>query len=192
MKLNIQHSLSEGAEEIIIQIQSTYHSSEIMSPTPAIKGSAAPAAAPWTTTDSSSSTTPQRVLVADLPMMWPSDFCRFEKEGGIWGKQFQARRRQVTIAGQCAVASMIIGSAYVIKHKNTASALFSTVFGFGILGFSVGMAWGNLVHPPVANLSEVSMMRRVWWGKECAKHFDYSQINKDKWVAQYPHAKLPR
>lgn len=159
-----------------------------MSPNAAASTSAPATVAPLTTTNS----TNERVLVADLPMMWPSDYCRFEREGGIWGKQFQIRRRQLTFAGECAAAFMVLGCAYVMKHKNTAIALFSTFSGFGILGFSVGIAGGNLLYPQVANLSEVSMMRRTWWAKECAKHFDHSQVKKDTWVSQHPQAKLPR
>lgn len=133
----------------------------------------------------------KRVLVADLPMMWPSDFYRFEREGGIWGKQFRIRRQQLSLAAWSAGLTMAVSAVYVIKQKNTAFALVSTLSGFGIFGFCVGIAGGNLLYDHATSLSEVSMMRRVWWAKECAKNFDYSQISKDKWKAQYPHAKLP-
>lgn len=138
------------------------------------------------------STTPNgKVVVADLPMMWPSDYLRFEREGGVWGRQLRVRRQQLTFAVGCSAASTVIGSGYVVMRKNTAFTLFSTFSGFSVLGFCCGMALAPLLIDNVASNQETSMMRRVWWAKECAKGWNYSQVNKGRWTALYPHAKLP-
>ncbi|CAD2221503.1 hypothetical protein AGDE_01679 [Angomonas deanei] len=133
----------------------------------------------------------EKTLVADLPMMYPSDLRRFEQEGGIWGKQFAQRRRQLTFAGVIAATSTVVGSAYVLRRHNTLFVLLSTFSGFTVLGFCIGMSLAPLWYENIANNKETSMMRRVWWAKECAKHWDYSQIDGDKWKAAYPHAKIP-
>eukprot|EP00796_Vickermania_ingenoplastis_P001952 gene1952-1190_t len=133
----------------------------------------------------------QRVVVADLPMMWPSDYLRFEREGGIWGRQMRIRRQQLTFAAGCSAMTTVLGSAYVVRRKNTAFTLFSTFSGFSVLGFCCGMALAPLLFDNVASNQETSMMRRVWWAKECAAHWDFSQVKKDRWAAAYPHAKVP-
>ncbi|KAG5475975.1 hypothetical protein CUR178_03690 [Leishmania enriettii] len=133
-----------------------------------------------------------KVLIADLPMMWPSDMRRFEKEGGVWGQQFRQRRRQLTFALALSAASTVIGSWYVVmRRKNTFFVLFSTFSGFSVLGFCIGMSLAPMWYENVANNKETSMMRRVWWAKECAKHWDYSQVNEEHWTASYPKAVLP-
>ncbi|KAG5475443.1 hypothetical protein LSCM1_03562 [Leishmania martiniquensis] len=133
-----------------------------------------------------------KVLIADLPMMWPSDMRRFEKEGGVWGQQFRQRRCQLTFALAVSAASTVIGSWYVVmRRRNTYFVLFSTFSGFSVLGFCIGMSLAPLWYENVANNKETSMMRRVWWAKECAKHWDYSQVNGERWTASYPKAALP-
>lgn len=138
------------------------------------------------------SATNNKVLVADLPMMWPSDYKRFEKEGGIWGEQFYVRRKQLQFAATVSAAATILGSAYVIRRKNTLFTLFSTFSGFSVLGFCVGMSLSPILYHNVASNQETSMMRRVWWAKQCSKHWDYSQIKRDRWVANYPHSAVPK
>ncbi|KAK7197765.1 hypothetical protein NESM_000729100 [Novymonas esmeraldas] len=136
--------------------------------------------------------TGRKVLVADLPMMWPRDFYRFEKEGGVWGQQFRQRRRQLTLAASVSAASTALGSWYVVlRRRNTLFVLFSTFTGFSVLGFCIGMSLAPLWYENVANNKETSMMRRVWWAKECAKHWDYSQVSQDRWQATYPKAAYP-
>ncbi|CAJ1028155.1 hypothetical protein, conserved [Leishmania lindenbergi] len=136
--------------------------------------------------------TGRKVLIADLPMMWPSDMRRFEKEGGVWGQQFRQRRYQLTFALTLSAVSTLLGSWYVVmRRRNTYFVLFSTFSGFSVLGFCIGMSLAPLWYENVANNKETSMMRRVWWAKECAKHWDYSQVNKDRWVASYPKAVHP-
>jgi len=133
-----------------------------------------------------------KVLIADLPMMWPSDFVRFEKQGGVWGQQFRQRRRQLTFAGVVAAGATLLGSYYVtMRRKNTYFVLFSTFTGFSVLGFCIGMSLAPIWLPNIANNKETSMMRRVWWAKECAKHWDYSQIDEEVWRAQYPKQICP-
>lgn len=136
--------------------------------------------------------TGRKILIADLPMMWPSDFRRFEKEGGVWGSQFRQRRRQLTFALSVSAASTLLGSWYVVmRRKNTYFVLFSTFTGFSVLGFCIGMSLAPLWFENVANNKETSMMRRVWWAKECAKHWDYSQVDELRWHAAYPKAVYP-
>lgn len=133
----------------------------------------------------------KKTLVADLPMMWPSDYYRFEKEGGVWGRQLEVRRKQLTFGSACGLINTVGGTAFVYLRKNTAFTIFSTFPGFFIFGFCVGMAVSPLLFENVANNQETSMMRRVWWAKECAKCWDYSQVKKDRWKALYPHEKVP-
>lgn len=135
----------------------------------------------------------KKVLVADLPMMWPKDLRRFESEGGIWGKQFRQRRRQLTCALCLAACSTVLGSYYVrLQRRNTYFVLFSTFTGFSVLGFCIGSSLAPLWYTNYCSNNETSMMRRVWWAKECAKHWDYSQIDDDVWKANYPNATSPK
>ncbi|EPY33735.1 hypothetical protein STCU_02031 [Strigomonas culicis] len=129
-----------------------------------------------------------KVVVADLPFMWPSDVRRFEREGGVWGRQFRQRRRQLTFSGVVSLSLTLLGSAYVLSRRNTLFVLFSTFSGFSVLGFCIGASLAPLWFPNLASNKETSMMRRVWWAKECAKHFDYSQIDEEVWRAKYPKA----
>nr|CCC89519.1 conserved hypothetical protein [Trypanosoma congolense IL3000] len=131
------------------------------------------------------------VLVADLPMMYPKDFWRFEEEGGVWGQQWRARRKQLTFALGTATISTVMGIRYVVQRRNTGFVLFSTFSGFTVLGFCLGASVAPMLYTNVANNRETSMMRRVWWAKECAKHWDYSQVDSDMWRAAYPHAQVP-
>ncbi|RNF02241.1 uncharacterized protein Tco025E_08428 [Trypanosoma conorhini] len=133
-----------------------------------------------------------KVLVADLPMMYPSDFLRFEEEGGIWGRQWRVRRKQLTFALTTATLSTALGTVYILSRRNTGFVLFSTFTGFTVLGFCVGSALSSLAYTNVASNKETSMMRRVWWAKECAKNWDYSQVNEGVWKAKYPHAEIPK
>ncbi|ESL07550.1 hypothetical protein TRSC58_04759 [Trypanosoma rangeli SC58] len=133
-----------------------------------------------------------KILVADLPMMYPSDFLRFEKEGGVWGRQWRVRRKQLTFALTTATLSTALGTVYIISRHNTGFVLFSTFTGFTVLGFCVGSALSSMVYTNVASNKETSMMRRVWWAKECAKNWDYSQVSEGMWKAKYPHATLPK
>ncbi|KEG06902.1 hypothetical protein DQ04_11701000 [Trypanosoma grayi] len=133
-----------------------------------------------------------KILVSDLPMMYPSDCLRFEKEGGVWGQQWRVRRKQLTFALTAATLSTVVGSYYVVSRRNTGFVLFSTFSGFSVLGFCIGSALAPLAYPNVANNKETSMMRRVWWAKECAKYWDYSQVQEDTWKAEYPHAQIPQ
>lgn len=133
-----------------------------------------------------------KILVADLPMMWPSDFKRFEKEGGVWGRQFRQRRRQLTMALGVSAVSTVVGSYYtLIRRRNTYFVLFSTFSGFSVLGFCCGAALAPLWYPNFGHNQEVAMMRRVWWAKECSKDWDFSQVNREVWTAQYPKQTLP-
>ncbi|PBJ79442.1 succinate dehydrogenase subunit (SDH8) [Trypanosoma cruzi cruzi] len=131
------------------------------------------------------------ILVSDLPMMYPSDLLRFEREGGVWGRQWQVRRKQLTFAVATATFSTVFGSYYVVSRRNTGFVLFSTFSGFTVLGFCVGSALSSAFYPNVASNRETSMMRRVWWAKECAKNWDYSQVNEGIWKAKYPHVPVP-
>ncbi|KAH9588975.1 hypothetical protein LSM04_008205 [Trypanosoma melophagium] len=133
-----------------------------------------------------------KILVCDLPMMYPKDMLRFEREGGVWGEQWRVRRKQLSTALTVSALSTLLGSYYVVSRRNTGFVLFSTFSGFSVLGFCVGGALAPLIYPNVANNKETSMMRRVWWAKECAQHWDYSQVREGTWHAQYPHAQLPQ
>ncbi|KAG8340570.1 hypothetical protein ERJ75_000384000 [Trypanosoma vivax] len=133
-----------------------------------------------------------KILVADLPMMYPRDFKRFEEEGGVWGRQWRVRRQQLTFSLFTAGALTLAGSWYVVSRRNTGLVLLSTFSGFGVLGFCIGTAIAPQLYPNLASNKEVYMMRRVWWAKECAKHWDYSQVDADVWKARYPHVPLPQ
>ncbi|CCW70476.1 unnamed protein product [Phytomonas sp. Hart1] len=134
-----------------------------------------------------------KILVADLPMMWPKDFLRFEVEGGVWGQQMRQRRRQLTFSLSVGALSTVLGSMYTsLLRKNTIFVLFSTFSGFTILGFCIGIGSARILYEDVASNTETSMMRRVWWAKECAKHWDYSQVDAQTWNAKYPKVQCPK
>ncbi|RHW74121.1 hypothetical protein DPX39_020019200 [Trypanosoma brucei equiperdum] len=133
-----------------------------------------------------------KVLVADLPMMYPKDLLRFEKEGGVWGQQYCVRRQQLTLAVGAAAFSTLLGIGYVRRRRNTGFVVFSTFTGFTVLGFCLGATLSPIIYPNVASNRETSMMRRVWWAKECAKHWDYSQMDGNSWHAAHPHDRLPQ
>lgn len=132
-----------------------------------------------------------KILVSDLPMMYPSDLLRFEREGGVWGRQWGVRRRQLTFTAALSAAVTAMG-CYYVSRRNTGLVLLSTFSGFSVLGFCAGSALSTLLYPNVASNQETSMMRRVWWAKECAKGWDYSQVHEGIWRAQYPHAQIPQ
>lgn len=134
----------------------------------------------------------RKIVVADLPMMWPSDLKRFEQQGGVWGRQFRQRRRQLTFAASLGALSTGVGCWYVLmRRRNTLFVAFSTFTGFTVLGFCCGASLAPLWYPNVASNKETAMMRRVWWAKECAKNWDFSQVKEDTWRAAYPKQVFP-
>lgn len=134
-----------------------------------------------------------RTLVADLPPMTCADLQRFEKEGGVWGQQRSIRRNQLTVATQSTLLSSLAGFSYIklIRH-NTWYVVVGTLPLFAVAGFAAGHAAGTTLYPSVASNKETTMMRRVWWAKECAKNWDMSQIQADQWRATYPKVELPK
>jgi hypothetical protein len=134
-----------------------------------------------------------KTLVAQLPPMTAGDFARFEQEGGVWGQQRSIRRRQVNVALTGSVAVSVVGSFYTkVSRGNTWLVVGMTLPVFALSGFMLGHAAGISQFPSVANNKETTMMRRVWWAKECAKNWDMSQISESSWKARYPHEPLPK
>ena len=134
-----------------------------------------------------------KTLVAQLPPMTAEDFARFEKEGGVWGKQRSIRRQQVNASLTGIATFSIAGSFYAkVIRGNTWLVLGMTAPVFALSGFLAGHAAGVSLYPSVANNKEATMMRRVWWAKECSKHWDMSQVTEQVWKAKYPHAQVPK
>lgn len=134
-----------------------------------------------------------RTLVADLPPMTASDLARFEAEGGVWGQQRAIRRQQLGVAAKVTALCTVAGLAYVkVVRRNTWYVVLGTVPMFALFGFASGHALGVTAFPSVANNKETTMMRRTWWAKECSKDWDYSQVEKGYWHAQYPKVAVPK
>ena len=130
-----------------------------------------------------------KTLVANLPPMTAADLARFEAEGGVWGKQRSIRRQQVTVAAATSGAITVLGTAWVkLVRRNTNLVMFGTMPLFAVCGAVIGHAAGITAYPSVASNKETTMMRRVWWAKQCAKDWDYSQVNADVWTAKHPHS----
>lgn len=133
-----------------------------------------------------------RTLVADLPPMTAADCARFEREGGVWGKQRAIRREQVRVAAGATALASLAGFAYVkVIRRNTWYVVAGTVPLFALFGFVSGNALGQVQFPSVANNKETTMMRRTWWAKECSKNWDLSQIDRGFWKAAYPQFPVP-
>ena len=134
-----------------------------------------------------------KTLVAQLPPMTADDLKRFEKEGGVWGKQRAVRRQQVNTALTGSAVVSLAGSFYGKAIRgNTNLVIGATLPVFALAGFLAGHAVGVTLYPSVANNKESTMMRRVWWAKECSKHWDMSQVSEHVWKAKYPHAQVPK
>mmetsp|Transcript_17352 Transcript_17352/g.19784 ORF Transcript_17352/g.19784 Transcript_17352/m.19784 type:complete len:134 (-) Transcript_17352:290-691(-) len=120
-----------------------------------------------------------RTVIADLPPMTNADLARFEKEGGIWGTQRAIRRQQVSIAWKVTGLTTLLGAMYVksVRH-NTWYVVVGTAPVFAMLGFACGHAVGTAAVPSVANNKETTMMKRVWWAKECSKNWTASQTSE--------------
>jgi hypothetical protein len=115
--------------------------------------------------------------------MSAADLARFEKEGGVWGQQRAIRRQQVNTAWKLTAVSAVVGSLYVKAiRRNTWYVVVGTAPVFAMLGFAAGHAIGTAAFPSVANNKETTMMKRVWWAKECAKHWESSQTSGDATV----------
>ena len=128
-----------------------------------------------------------RTLVAQLPCMKTADLTRFEKEGGIWGQQRVIRRQQLTLTGVTAAVSALYGYHCVRTNRgNTCLVAVCTFPLFIMFGSGLGHAIGTTLYPSIADNSEVTMMRRTWWAKECAKNWDMSQVSEGQWKAKYP------
>jgi hypothetical protein len=133
-----------------------------------------------------------RTLVADLPPMSAEDLSRFEREGGVWGKQRAIRREQLRVAATVTAISTVAGFAYVkFVRRNTWYVVAGTVPLFSLVGFVTGNSVGQVKFPSVANNKETTMMRRTWWAKECSKNWDLSQIDRGFWKASYPQFAVP-
>eukprot|EP00672_Neobodo_designis_P009299 CAMPEP_0174855268 /NCGR_PEP_ID=MMETSP1114-20130205/32873_1 /TAXON_ID=312471 /ORGANISM="Neobodo designis, Strain CCAP 1951/1" /LENGTH=138 /DNA_ID=CAMNT_0016090003 /DNA_START=43 /DNA_END=459 /DNA_ORIENTATION=+ len=132
----------------------------------------------------------QKTLVAQLPPMTSADCERFEKEGGVWGQQRAIRRQQVQVMGGVTLATVAAGTFFTLNmRRNTRLVAFCCLPGWATFGAVAGNFLGVQAYPSVACNKETTMMRRVWWAKQCAAGWDMSQVNGDKWAAQYPHAK---
>ena len=133
---------------------------------------------------------PEKTLVAQLPPMRCEDYERFEKEGGVWGEQRGIRRQQVRVLLATSAAVTLGGTYWVrIWRRNTNLVAACVAPGFTVFGAVLGNYLGVVAFPSVACNKETTMMRRVWWAKECSKGWDMSQVDASKWAAQYPHAK---
>ena len=134
----------------------------------------------------------EATLVAELPEMTANDLARFEAEGGVWGQQRAVRRQQLQLTAVSAAAAVAAGTAFCYwGRRNTWLVALGTAPVWALCGASVGHYASLAMFPSVACNKETTMMRRVWWAKECAKGWDMSQIDAGKWKARYPHAALP-
>ena len=134
----------------------------------------------------------EKTIVADLPEMTAANCSRFEQEGGIWGKQYAVRRQQVQAMVVTAGATVVGGALFArVVRRNTWLVVAGTFPIFGISGLALGNVVGVSLYPSVAENKETTMMRRTWWAKECAKHWDMSQIEGGMWKAKYPHVAVP-
>eukprot|EP00742_Colponemidia_sp_Colp-10_P029915 GILJ01038239.1.p1 GENE.GILJ01038239.1~~GILJ01038239.1.p1 ORF type:complete len:125 (-),score=13.99 GILJ01038239.1:69-443(-) len=122
--------------------------------------------------------------------MTAADLKRFENEGGVWGRQRVVRRKQLNLTLGIAGFSTLAGAWHAKSRHNTPLILASTAPISFLFGLIVGHAIAKTVIPNVADNKETTMMRRTWWAKECAKSWDFSQVNGDQWKAKYPHSKL--
>lgn len=128
-----------------------------------------------------------KTLVAQLPPMKAADLQRFEREGGIWGQQRAIRRQQLFATGVSTLLSSVGGWYWACaKRGNTSLVGIGTLPVFAIFGAAVGNALGTTMYPSIADNSEVTMMRRTWWAKECSKGWDMSQVDQGVWKAKYP------
>ena len=135
---------------------------------------------------------PEKTLVAHLPPMTSADLARFEAEGGVWGQQRAIRRQQVNVMGAFTAASLVGGTSWaVLFRRNTWLVGAMCAPAWVLFGAVSGNFAGTLLFPSVACNKETTMMRRVWWAKQCAKDWDMSQIKDDVWTAKYPHEAFP-
>ena len=120
---------------------------------------------------------PEKTLVAQLPPMRGADLARFEQEGGVWGKQRAIRRSQLAVTGAATLTSALAGYLWACRGRgNTSLVALGTFPVFAMFGAAVGHAAGTTLYPSVASNAEVTMMRRVWWAKQCAQGWDMSQV----------------
>jgi hypothetical protein len=134
-----------------------------------------------------------KTLVAQLPSMKNADLQRFEREGGIWGQQRAIRRQQLTVAGASTLLSSVGGWYWAVARRgNTSLVGICTLPVFAMFGAAVGNAFGTSLYPSVADNSEVTLMRRTWWAKECSKTWDMSQVSDGVWKAKYPNLDVSR
>jgi hypothetical protein len=132
-----------------------------------------------------------KTLVAQLPPMTSADMKRFEKEAGIWGKQRSVRRQQVYVAAAGALAASAGGTFWAMYwRRNTILVGVMCIPGWALFGAVAGNYAGVALFPSVACNKETTMMRRVWWAKQCAGSWDMSQCHDDKWAADHPHSSL--
>ncbi len=134
-----------------------------------------------------------KTLTAQLPPMRTADLARFEAEGGVWGRQRAIRRKQLTVTGVTTAGISTVGlywSTYM--RGNTSLVAACTLPVYLLFGSAVGHAAGITLYPSVADNGETTMMRRLWWARECAKGWDMSQINGALWNAKYPNVALDK
>jgi hypothetical protein len=138
-------------------------------------------------------TTMTKTLVASLPPMTAADCAAFEKEGGIWGQQRAIRREQLRITGALTVATIGAGALWArCIRKNTWLVIAGTAPAYAFFGAVLGHAVGISAHPSVASNAETTMMRRVWWAKQCAADFDMSSVREEVWTPKYPNVDLTK
>jgi hypothetical protein len=131
-----------------------------------------------------------KTLVAQLPAMTSSDNALFEKDGGVWGQQRAVRRSQVQTAGLGAAAFAVGGGAWIkLARKNTTLVLALVTPCLALAGAVIGHQVGVAAFPSVACNKETTMMKRVWWAKQCAANWDMSQVKGDvAWEAKHPNS----
>jgi len=115
-----------------------------------------------------------KTLVAQLPPMSRADLQQFEREGGVWGKQREIRRKQLTVSGVVALAATGFGFTYMKSRRNTWLVIGMTLPLFTGFGAVAGQAIGVTSYPSVVSNQETTMMRRVWWAQQCSKSWSKS------------------
>eukprot|EP01012_Entosiphon_sulcatum_P045253 TRINITY_DN602_c0_g1_i1.p2 TRINITY_DN602_c0_g1~~TRINITY_DN602_c0_g1_i1.p2 ORF type:complete len:117 (-),score=20.78 TRINITY_DN602_c0_g1_i1:56-406(-) len=111
-----------------------------------------------------------RTLVANLPPMTAADKKRFEEEVPIWGEQRRIRRQQLQVVGASSVVGAGVVPAYAMFARGNTILVGA---GAAIVGLFAGMAVGHVVgtniYPSIASNSETTMVKRLWWARECVK-----------------------
>ena len=101
--------------------------------------------------------------------MTKEDLRNFETHGNVWGQQRAIRRKQLTVSAVTSVALGSLSSYYALyPRRNTRLVGLAMFVAGGTAGAVLGNYFGMCIYPSVARNDETTMMRRLWWAKQCA------------------------